>query len=491
MAASLAELLRDCPHLASPAALASVDLGGKFSLPRHLAYLNRKLVEASMTPSARLMVNMPFQHGKSLLASQYFPAWYLLLWPEARIIHVTHSDRFAMTFGSKVKDVIARFGKDHGVELRKDQKAKDEWVIRRHGGGMVCRGPHGGITGRPADLLLVDDLIKDAEEARSQAVMDSHWDWYQTVAFSRLGPTAQQVLIGTRWGVQDLFGHVLKEAKETGEGWEVVKFTAIARENDILGRAPGEALWPERVPLKRLEQVREKRGRWFSICWDQNPIDEEGDRFRPDGWPCYEDAGDAYWLAEKGPRRVARKEDVLVFATADWAATDGKNSDKFAGGVFGLLPWGDVMVLHVRNKKLRLELQVPELAQVCREWRPFHVAVESDGFQEALAQQCRQYWEIPEPERLKAGTKNKLARALPALTMGESRSIYLPGPNTRQYCPWLAEYKTQLQEFTGADGEADDMVDVTSYACMLARRLGQSHGESAGEPVLLVPGRGI
>src|SRR5574341_932477 len=178
MTGALANAIQVCPYLASPAALGFANSGGKFKLPPHIAALNHALMDTWATPNGRLAVNLPFQHGKSEISSVYFPAWVLMLWPQTRIILGSYEERYSGRFGARVREIIDRFGGPHGIKLRQDTQAKNEWVIQGYDGGMVCKGRKGAIVGRPADLLLLDDTIKDAEEAMSPTILEGLWDWY-------------------------------------------------------------------------------------------------------------------------------------------------------------------------------------------------------------------------------------------------------------------------------------------------------------------------
>ena len=406
----------------------------------------------------------------SWLCSHYFPAWVLLLWPETRIALASYEERYSESFGAKVKQVLQRFGPAHGVVLKRDAKAKGEWVIKGHEGGMVCKGRHGALTGRPADLLLMDDMVKDAEEASSVAVLDSLWDWYQTVAYSRLGPRAPVIAVGTRWGQRDLFGRILEESRHTQEAWRHVVFKAIAGKDDLLGRKEGEALWPERVPLARLEMIRSQRGRWFETCWQQAPVAEGGNLFHPWDWPTFEDLGDNYGLVDPGKnRKFLSKQEVMVLITVDWGTSENRKNDPTAMGVYGLTPAGQLLVLEVVKKHLALERCCPELAAVCRRWKPNLVAAEATSFQGALLMECRRFPDIPEVRRLETGTSAnmKLKRATGAIVLGENGRIYLP----RDGPPWLNDFQTELAAFTGEKDGVDDQTDTLSYAAYLAQTL--------------------
>lgn len=152
------DALKKCKYLISPAHLAADDSNGRWRLRPHLREINNALVTAWRTPNSRLAITVPFQHGKSLIGSIYFPAWILLNWPETRIALASYEEGFACNFGGKVRDIVNKYGPDIGIFLKGDTNAKGEWVIEGHGGGMVCKGRGGALVGRPADLLILDDL---------------------------------------------------------------------------------------------------------------------------------------------------------------------------------------------------------------------------------------------------------------------------------------------------------------------------------------------
>ena len=494
MAADLREIVERCPHLISPGTLAKAHLGRKFWLPKHLRYLDDRLCEVAHGPGEmRLAVNMPPQHGKSWLGTIFFSAWRLLLWPERRLILGAYEDDFAASFGSKVKAVVERFGPDLGIRLKKDTRSKNEWAIEGHEGGMVCKGRKGGVTGRAADDFLIDDMVKDAEDSLSAGVMDKIWDWYASVVFSRLGPDANVIAIGTRWSRRDHFGRIYEEARTTGERWAVVKFRAIAGDDDVLGRAPGEALWPERRPLHQLLLAKNSptRARWFNANFQQEPDAEEGRLFHPAKWPRWQDLGGAYAVSRDGAaRRIYPAESLTVIVTADWAFGEKSTSDYTAIGAFGLTPGRDLLVFEVVNRRLRPHEFAPELENVCRRWKPQVVAVEEGH--PTFKYDCRRHAGIPDVRWLRPGGKDKLQRALPAASKGFDghtddgsglkAGIVLPARDE----PWQAAFVNQLASFSGIDDEHDDMVDMLSWACHVAqdytpRQLGSEYSE----PVLL------
>ncbi len=237
-----------------------------------------------------------------------------------------------------------------------------------------------------------------------------------------------------------------------------------------------------------MEHYRAEQPRWFAAAVQQEPEEEENPFFSPDDWPRWTFLGNAWSLSSKpGMHDFVVKDDVMVLVTVDWATSEKKSADYTAIGVFGLTPDGRLLVLEIVNKRLAIENCVPELASVCARWRPNLVAVETGGFQTALALECRRHREIPEVRRLEPewGANAKLRRAVPAKIMGENHRIYLPRDTAEH--KWYLAYTEQLRQFTGLDDEKDDMVDITGYASQLANEL-RPPDQQAPEPVLLSPG---
>lgn len=457
---------------------------GKWKLAQHLRKINEVLVEAWLTPNSRTSITVPFQHGKSLICSIYFPAWVLLLWPETRIALGSYETGFAANFGSRVRDIINRYGPALDVELRTDTKAKSEWAIHKFGGGMVCKGRGGPLTGRPADLLIIDDPIKNANEAQSQIILDNLWEWYCTVAYSRLGPRAPVILVGTRWCAQDLHGRLEAEEKVGGDKFRRVLFQAIAGKDDILGRRPGEALWPERVPLSRLTRIEKTRPRWFQACWQGEPMEVQGLHFQPREWPRYTDVGDAWRVRCGLVWHNYRKVDCTIIVALDWAQKGKKDSDRTAFVVGALTQDGLVLVLDVFNERLRVEENGPSLAKYCQKWQPedgiLIVAGDDDMLSESMALECRRYRDIPEIRRMGIHGRSKLVRAQAGIIRSQNGLFLLPNPQEE----WYEGMVEQLSAFTGEEGAEDDIADCFGILGRLADEFKPGEDRDEYEPIL-------
>jgi hypothetical protein len=271
----------------SPAGLAVVASRGQWKKARHLDLLNRELLEFSAAviagESPRLMISMPPRHGKSELTSRHFPPWFLGHNPDRRIILCSYNDGFAAEWGLKALQLFEEHGPtDFGVSTNPRSRAAERWDIEGHAGGMRTAGVGSGITGRGGDVLIIDDSIKDYEQANSEVLRQKAKDWWGSTFYTRLAPGGGILLMQTRWHEDDLPGHVLQLAKESGrDRWKVLNLPALAEPGDILGRRPGEALWPERFPVEALARIRSNMsGYWWSALYQGSPQPAEGGTFK-------------------------------------------------------------------------------------------------------------------------------------------------------------------------------------------------------------------
>ncbi|MDB5295094.1 MAG: sle1 [Phycisphaerales bacterium] len=250
----------------NPALLAHRLTDGRFTLPPHIRHLGRKLVDVALGRCPRLVISEPPRHAKSTLASHWFPAWYLSLFPANRVMLAGYEATFAAAWGRRVRNTIEAHGRTLGVGLSADSAAADAWETTA-GGGMRTAGVGGPFTGHGGNVLIVDDPIKNSEEANSQTIRDKVWDWWLSTARTRLEPGGSILIVMTRWHEDDLVGRVLGQADDHPDGvpWEVLRLPALAEANDPIGRAPGEALWPDRYDAAALAAIRRDVG---DYVWD-------------------------------------------------------------------------------------------------------------------------------------------------------------------------------------------------------------------------------
>lgn len=252
---------------------------GRWKLARHLDLLDKTLIQAIEAAQSNLLdglvVSMPPQHGKSELCSKFLPAWYLGNYPDRRVILTGYEADFAAQWGRKARDLLEQWGPAFGVRVSRRSAAVHRWDLEGREGGMSTAGVGGPITGRGAHLLIVDDPIKNDEEARSSTHRQKQWDWWQSTASTRLRPGGLCMVIQTRWHRDDLAGKILREAKTNGQRWREVRLPALADVNDPLGRAPGEALWPEVYTQEHLLRVKSSRTNYYwRSLYQQDPVAE-------------------------------------------------------------------------------------------------------------------------------------------------------------------------------------------------------------------------
>lgn len=241
-----------------------------FLRPAHVDLISREFAACYRAHNGRLMINLPPRHGKTE-STRWGCAWVLHDDPWARIISASYTVDLARDSADAVRGIVREHGEALGVQLRRDSQAVHRWRTPQ-GGGYLAVGVNGPITGRGADFLVVDDPTKNRAAAESPTWRRRTREWWESDVYTRLEPGASIVVIGTRWHRQDLLGTILESARATGEVWRVVNLPALAHTGDELGRAPGEALWPERYNVEELERIRATVGpyAWASL-YDQNP----------------------------------------------------------------------------------------------------------------------------------------------------------------------------------------------------------------------------
>lgn len=222
----------------------------------HLKLLSQWIVEAVTGVRKRIIVNMPPRHGKSELISKWTPVYFLDNWPHLNVINCGYGNEFSMEWGRKTRDLVTEHKERLRFQLKQDSKAADRWNTNQ-GGGMKTAGIGGGITGRGAHLMVIDDPIKDDKEANSLHYRDYLYKWWRGTARTRLEPDAAVILCMTRWHDDDLAGRLIHESKKKSaeDQWQVLNLPAIAEEDDVLGRIPGTALWPARYDIPALESL--------------------------------------------------------------------------------------------------------------------------------------------------------------------------------------------------------------------------------------------
>jgi predicted phage terminase large subunit-like protein len=428
------------PLAAADLACYAAALLPSFELAKHIELLVEKLEAVERGKIRRLLVAEPPRHGKSLLTCQLLPAWYLGRHPERSLICATYGQDLSDDFGRRVRNLLS--DPLHQAIFPACRLSPDSTSLRRfdttRGGSYYAVGRGGPITGRGADLLILDDTLKDREEARSETIRRNLHEWFSSVAFTRLTPNGAIVLIATRWHEDDLTGWLLREHAE--EGWELLNLPAIAEASDPLGRTEGEALWPSRYPLDALESIRRQiGGAAFASLYQGRPAAAEGCVFRRAWFRTFRDLPTSI-------KRIVQSWDTAFKTGAEndfsvcttWAFTDS--------GYFLLSLW-------------RGRVEFPELkrqvANQADQWKPHAILVEDKASGQSLIQELKLATNFPVlPIKVDS---DKRARAEAVTPLFEAGRVFLP-----ESANWLNDLEDELTTFPV--GAHDDIVDSITQA---------------------------
>jgi len=413
-----------------------------WKFPKHLQYLNAKLLQVASGKIKRLLINMPPQHGKSEFTSKYFPAWYLATHPKNKLILASYETSFAVSWGRKAKDVFDEcVGKYYGIKRNPLINVQGNWETEQ-GGSMYCVGVGGGITGRGANVFIIDDPVKNNEQAMSQVYRDKTLDWFQSVATTRLAPESSIIIIMTRWHVDDLAGRLLKQAELDGDKWEVVNLPALAEPNDPLGREVGEALWEERYSKQILEERKRAVGDfWWSAMYQQKPYMKGGKVFKD---PAFYDK-----LPPGGRTIIA----------VDFAYSTKTYSDYSVAGV-GKLYDGKIYLMDF----WRGQVEATHFASIIKQYQetyesPIYAYI--GGTEKGIVDFMKKEHNlniISRPAR-----NDKFVRAQPVASAWNDSRILIPKDKA-----WVNVLLQEVMSFTGVSDLHDDQVDVLStiYDCL-------------------------
>ena len=381
---------------------------------------------------------MPVRHGKSELCGHWTPIWYLLNRPKTgRALIATHNDDFASFFGRRIRDRL-RESSRLGLQVRTDVSAAGSWQLTS-GASLHTAGVGGSITGRGFDLIIVDDAVKDFEAAHSERQREALWEWFTGTLSSRLQPGGSIVIIQSRWHRDDLVGRLLGQEYESEE-YEVIDLPAIATERDVLGREPGDVLWPEEWPAEELARRRKAVGGLvWAAQYQGSPTTPEGNIFRR-GWWRYIDAGEM------------PKTDMSI-RFWDLGYSDAPDADYTVGSLMHRA--GDrIIISDVDRFRLtagKRDKRIKETA--ARDGHGVIIGLPNDQGQIAhFEEHVLQGHYIEEVKEI----KDKLSRAVPFAARVEGGDVYLVRAG------WNTDFVNEAAEFPG--GAHDDQVDSPANA---------------------------
>jgi predicted phage terminase large subunit-like protein len=408
----------------------------------------------------RLAIFMPPQEGKSERVSHAFVLWLLQQNQDLRVAIVSYADEMARRHGAAIKTDAQTFNGadgelDLGIRLREDSRAAGRWQIHGHPGGVYCVGIAGSLTGKPVDVLVIDDPLKDLEQAQSETYRQRAMNFWRAVAIPRLAPGAKVVLIQTRWHQADMGGQLLAEEPDK---WRVVSIPAIADhdpakgEVDALGREPGEAMVSARGERDWDGIARSVGSQVWNALYQQRPSPAEGGVLKRGWWRTYEQPP---WVERDDGTRYVPGDGRIVMSW-DMAFKDTQASDYVVGQVW-LKRQADAYLLDQVRARLDFTATQAKVRELAARWPQASAKyVEDKANGTAILNSLARILPglIPvNPE----GSKE--ARAAAVSPFIEAGNVHLPSP---EIAAWVGDFIEECAAFPNA--AHDDQVDAMSQA---------------------------
>jgi predicted phage terminase large subunit-like protein len=412
---------------------------------------------------------MPPRHTKSEFASYLLPAWFLGKFPQKKVIQTSHTAELAVGFGRKVRNLVDSDVYKSifpGVGLQSDSKAAGRWATNK-GGDYFAIGIGGAVTGKGADLLIIDDPHSEQEATLAETnpeIYDKTHEWYTSGPRQRLQPGGAIVIVMTRWSKKDLTGQVLKSAAQRdGEEWEVIEFPAIL--------PSGRPLWPEFWPIDQLEALHKElpNSKWMAQ-YMQNPTSDVSAIIKREWWKIWEhdDPPEVHFIIQSWDTAFLKTERADYSACTTWGVFYETNS---------ITKKQTANIILLNSYKKRMEF--PELKQKAfedwKEWEPDSLIIEAKAAGSPLIFELRAMG-IPVQEFSPSKGNDKIARLNAVADIFASGRVWVP--ETR----WADELVDEVASFPS--GEHDDLVDSTSQAIMRFRKGGfiQLDSDEQDEP---------
>lgn len=408
-----------------------------FAPALHHRLLIEKLEAVERGEIERLMVCMPPGSAKSWYTSVEFAAWFVGRNPAMSVIAASHTQELAERFGRRVRNIVASEAARNvfGVQLADDSQAAGRWDTNK-GGEYFAAGVGGSITGRRADLTIIDDPVKSREDADSDRSRAHAWEWYVNDLLTRLKPGARQIVVMTRWHEDDLGGRILD--RERGK-WTLIELPMEAMHNDPLGRAPGERLWPEWFTQEMIDTAKLDSRGWHAL-YQQQPTADEGDYFKRE------------WF-----REYDEPPALTMYGASDYAVTsDG--GDYTEHGVFGVDAQDNIYLVDWWRGQTASDVWIERKCDLILQHQPLYWFGESGVIRRSVEpyltkrmQERRAYCKI---EWL-ASIADKEARARSIQAKAAAGKLFVP-----KRAPWVTDVVGQALRFPS--GKYDDAIDVLS-----------------------------
>ena len=402
----------------------------------------------------RLIINMPPRHTKSEFASYLLPAWFLGRFPHKKVIQTSHTAELAVGFGRKVRNLVDSEVYNNifpNLALQADSKAAGRWNTSK-GGDYFAIGVGGAVTGKGADILIIDDPHSEQEAAMAASnpeVYDKVYEWYTSGPRQRLQPGGAIVIVMTRWAQRDLTGQVLKSAAQRGgEEWEVIEFPAIL--------PSGNPLWPQFWSIGELKALQEElpNAKW-QAQYQQNPVGNESAIVKRDWWK---------WWEKDDPPKCE-----YILQSWDTAFEKTQRADYSAGTTWGVFSCEEdnfapnIILLNTYKKRVEFPDLKRDVMREYQEYEPDSMIVEKKASGAPLIYDLRAMG-VPVQEYTPSKGQDKIARLNSVSDIIASGKVWVP--RTR----WAEELVDEIAAFPS--GEHDDLVDATTLALMRFRQGG-------------------
>ncbi len=413
------------------------------------------------------MIWAPPRHTKSELASRRFPAWCLGKHPEWDFIGSSYNVDLAKDFGGEVRDILQDeyYQRLFDTRLRRDIMATGRWKTE-DGGMYIAAGPGTATTGRGAMIFMIDDPVKDREEADSERQRQKTWDWFTSVAYTRLAPGGRIVIIQTRWHDDDLSGRIMERAKFGGDEYRIIDLKAISEGEDgerpdPLGRPKGRALWPAWFPEPVLRRIECNVGeRDWSALYQQKPSPDEGVYFKREWYDRHDSRPD--------------NSELRFYGASDFALTEDETNDPAVHLVFGMDLHEELWLVDVWRDWVETEYEGDEgkgsieaLLAMIDKWSPQLWAFEKGQIDRAIGpaieRRMRRRRIHCAVERFPV-TQDKVARARSFQAYSSSRMVHIPNRAV-----WVSTFTDELFKFPTA--KHDDQVDCCSLIGLMLAKL--------------------
>jgi predicted phage terminase large subunit-like protein len=422
-------------------------------LHRYLgAKLTQFLLDVECEKSPRLMLCIPPRHGKSEIGSVHLPAWVLGERPDWPLMHVSYTADLSNAFSRRVRNLLKEDAYREmypDVKLAPDSRSVAYWNLDApHRGVFTSAGVGGPITGKGGKIVIIDDPVKNRQDADSEAFRQMQREWYGSTLYTRLEKGAGVLLIMTRWHTDDLGGYVTTgagtdEVPTDAERWETVNLPAVCDSlSDPLGREIGETLWPEKYDALAMANIRGTLSNrdWMAL-YQQTPVAAEGNMLHV---PRVKD--------HKG--QVPKHLHVLQ--GWDLAISEKSTADYTVGVTIGLDPkTNDLYVLDLVRGRFDFNRTLAELDRAAQEWRPLVVAIEQVAYQAAALQEARR--RFLHPLMGVKVTRDKVSRAMLLADKIDAGQVFAP-----KDAPWWRDLETEWLSFPS--GSHDDTIDACGVA---------------------------